>query len=475
MQRKEYKVMLAVTFLNILIIPICICIGAFLLPAQYNNTFLGELKYKYERLEETKGKRIILVGGSSVAFGVDSKLLGESFPKYTVVNFGMYAGLGSEVMLDLSEKKIRKGDIVIFSPEQNKQTLSNYFNAQNMWQAVDGDFSLLSNIDKEDMKQMIGRLPYFSADKWNYFYKNRTPYITGVYSRKSFDAYGDIVSDCKANIMTDGYDKNTPIRLDKSVLDKKFVASVNTYIDHLNAKGATVWYHFCPMNERAVQKEDDVDAYYSFLQKQLHCYIIGNPNNSIFDAGWFYDTNFHLNSKGKQVNTRQMIRDIKAMLGDTSVTNITIPKEPQLETESEKANEISGDNRDAAYFTYKQADGRMTLCGLTKSGQKKNNLIVPVSYKGKQIKSLESNIFAGNDKIQTITIQENILSISDGAFKDCSHLKYIYVKNKQPQNCMVGQHLLNGTKADIIVDSSVLSAYRLSYFWSGYADRIASK
>ena len=42
------------------------------LPAQFGNTFMGELKSKYERLKSTEGKRIVLIGGSGVAFDCDS-------------------------------------------------------------------------------------------------------------------------------------------------------------------------------------------------------------------------------------------------------------------------------------------------------------------------------------------------------------------------------------------------------------------
>ena len=39
---------------------------------QFGDRFMGELKSKYERLKETSGKRIVLVGGSGVAFDCDS-------------------------------------------------------------------------------------------------------------------------------------------------------------------------------------------------------------------------------------------------------------------------------------------------------------------------------------------------------------------------------------------------------------------
>ena len=88
----------------------------FCLPAQFGDTFMGELKSKYERLKETPGERIVLVGGSGVAFGYDSRLIEEELKEYSVVNFGMYAGLGTKAVLDLSEEYIRAGDIVILSP-----------------------------------------------------------------------------------------------------------------------------------------------------------------------------------------------------------------------------------------------------------------------------------------------------------------------------------------------------------------------
>ena len=110
------------------------------LPAQYDESFLGELGDKCTLLAESESPRIVLVGGSSLAFGVDSTLLEQEFPGYRVVNFGLYAALGTQLMLELSDGQFRAGDIVILSPEQQEQTLSCYFNAESTWQALDGRF-----------------------------------------------------------------------------------------------------------------------------------------------------------------------------------------------------------------------------------------------------------------------------------------------------------------------------------------------
>ena len=107
--------------LALLSVPAALLSWGFLLPAQYEDTFMGELKYKVRCLEEAPGPRIVLVGGSGVAFGADSALMERELPGYTVVNFGMYAALGTTVMLDLSQELIRPGDIVVLIPEQHAQ------------------------------------------------------------------------------------------------------------------------------------------------------------------------------------------------------------------------------------------------------------------------------------------------------------------------------------------------------------------
>ena len=128
----------------LLAVPLVLAVWGFLLPAQYRETFPGELAVKCELLAQDAEKtRLVLVGGSAAAFGVDSALLEEQLPQYKVVNFGLYAALGTRVMLDLSEPLLREGDLVVVLPEQQQQTLSDHLGAQTLWQAADGEFSLL--------------------------------------------------------------------------------------------------------------------------------------------------------------------------------------------------------------------------------------------------------------------------------------------------------------------------------------------
>lgn len=432
MERTAKKAVLIITWVLLLAIPVFLIVCALCLPARYEETFLGELREKCRRLEEIEGKRIILAGGSGIAFGYDSSMLEGAFPEYQVVNFGMYAGLGTKVMLDLSEGSARENDIVILSPEQEAQTLSDYFNGEAMWQAADGEFSLLFKIKRGNWGQMLGTLPGFAADKFRYHLHGTTPEPEGIYRKDSFNAYGDIDTKlCGQNIMPQGYDRNTPVRFTDDVWQEEFIEYMNTYALQLEKQGAKVWYRFCPVNALAVVP-GDMSAYYEALQTKLSFPVIGNPNDSVMDAEWFYDTNFHLNSSGKIVNTIQCIRDIKAMLGESTQTAYEFPNKPEMPADT------GGDLEEQPEILY-------------------------------------ADIYAGNEDIQAITIPKEVALIEDGAFEGCSRLQAIILENEQPSEIRPGQGLLRGTDADIYVKDKVLPDYRLNYFWSMYAGRIKAQ
>lgn len=456
-----------ITLLLVLAIPLTLLCWGFGIPAQYGETFMGELKHKVRLLQETPGRRIVLVGGSSVAFGIDSRLLEQHFPDYRVVNFGMYAALGTTVMLDLSEDLIREGDIVILMPEQQEQTLSDWFDPEIMWQGADGAFDLLRSLTPEQQAMMLGSLPRFAGDKFALALRGETPEPAGIYRRDSFNSHGDVVSSlCARNVMPGSLDANTPIRFDPDMVTTEFLTRVNAYAETISARGATLWYGFCPMNAAAVS--GNADDFYDALQSRITFPILGDPNDSILESGWFYDTNFHLNTSGKTVFTRSLIRSIKAMLGDSSPTQIALPTMP----EPAGTALWTGDDSHQAYFLFEISGDTVTITGVTGIGQKQQFLTVPSTWNGRAVTAIAADVFSGCDQLQTVTIQQNIRSIADSAFSGCDRLERIVIHASVPSGCAVGPGLLNGTGANIFVNAEALSDYRTDYFWSIHAQRI---
>lgn len=467
MKRKIW--IICTTAALLLALPLALLAWGFALPAQYGETFLGELKHKVRLLEETPGPRIVLVGGSGVAFGADSELMERELPGYTVVNFGMYAALGTTVMLDLSQPLLREGDIVLLIPEQQEQALSGWFDPAVMWQGLDGAFQLLSALPGDKLERLAGAFPAFAGQKFGCYMQGEPPRPQGVYRRDSFNGHGDVSSAlCAQNEMPGGFDASTPIRFGPDLVRLEFAGRVREYAQAARAAGAVLWYAPCPMNAAAVEGAEDMDGFYAALQEALGLPLAGDPRDFILEPGWFYDTNFHPNTAGKTVYTRALIRAVKAMLGDSSPTDIPLPEMPPLA--GEEAGE--GDSSDSGCFVCRERDGVLTVTGLTGEGLGRTALTVPALWEGRPVAAIAPGAFAGAEGLREVTVQPGVRTIADGAFVGCAALERVVLQSDRPSACRVGRGLLEGTGAVICVPQEALSAYRTDYFWSVYGGRI---
>lgn len=479
-------------FLMVLLaLPVLLGISAFLLPKQYGETYLGEFREKRERLQEVQGEKIVVVGGSSVAFGIRSDLMEEEL-EMPVVNWGLYAPLGSRTMLEACLDEIGEGDVVIFSPEQNEETLSLTFQPEEVWQAMDGDYSLLKIFDEEGLKQLQGAFPGYAVSRLKYALRGK-PEVSGIYRKDSFNEYGDIDSDMRSgNRMTDGYDLTQMIDL-SFFPDQEFLDYLNDYSSRVREKGAEFYYRFCPMNEQAVLNEELLDDWFLRLDEAAEFTILGDPHRSVMESGWFYDTNFHLNESGAVVNTYYFVRDIKAEWKDSSPTDILLPEMPEpvdvgtmdagTERDEQEENRqqgsvqeghlsdgdtAEGDNADADCFLYEEDDGNLIITGVSEEREDREELTVPIAYEGRKVTALTEGSLASCKNLRTLYIQGG-MTLYDGCFDGCERLERI-VLLAEPSEITAGRNLLRG--CDALLYTEYPDEYRLDYSWGLYSDKI---
>ncbi|CVI69272.1 hypothetical protein NDGK_01486 [Clostridiales bacterium CHKCI001] len=67
-----------------------------------------------------------------------------------------------------SKDALGEGDIVVFAPEINEQTLSRYFNGELMWQAVDSNPHMLFRIRTDNYTDMAATFCEFVQSKLSY-------------------------------------------------------------------------------------------------------------------------------------------------------------------------------------------------------------------------------------------------------------------------------------------------------------------
>lgn len=435
----------------------------------YEDTFLGGMKLKRDLLKSTPGKRIVLIGGSSLPFGIQSHLIEQELPDYKVVNFGLYGALGSEAMFDLASPYIHEQDIVIISIEQSEQTLSSYFSPRTMWRAIDNCKEAFFDLDPNDQKMMFGDAFSFSSEKLPYIRSSTKAEGDGVYAYSSFNKFGDIMSELTPNnIMYEGVDSNQMISFSTDVIQDSFIQEMNDFAAKVKQIHGHTYYWFAPANNSAVhQKNRLIDLFYEHLNQRLNFPILGDPHDAVMNARYFFDTNFHLNSAGSQNNTRRLVMDLKAALKDDSKTSIEQLPPPPLGTGTQS----EGNNADIEYFRIVEGEQYCEIVGLTAEGAAMEELTVPYSYHDKIIATFDAGTFAGNQSLKKITIQNNIRRIENRSFANSS-IRRIILQNESPSSVPVGHLLLEDSQANIYVPWYSLSKYRSNYYWSAFADRI---
>ena len=334
--RLLFRVLLSVLALAVFLTPFAVMTGVYFGGEKvYRNTFYAELDDKYDALYRATGEKIVLIGGSSVAFGYDSETLSTLFGR-PVINFGLYAALGTKLMLDLSEDAIREGDIVLVAPELDAETLSLFFNGGAVLRAFDEKPAMLKKVKTENVASLFGALWSVSGEKLKYG-RVGVPDPDGVYNSRNFNAAGDVVYERPANVMNGYYDPSTPVIPDETIVSPEFLSYLNAWIDRVQKKGAIVYYAFCPINAMALTENQNgeeiplaLDAletevgetkieitgvslsadavarcqtFETYLAGNLHCPVLGHMTDFVYPPNYFYDTNFHLNETGVEWHT----------------------------------------------------------------------------------------------------------------------------------------------------------------------------
>lgn len=477
--KRKIAVIAACIFTGIIVLVpfLCVLIAGLWIPPQYADTFYGELAPMYAKMARTRRNKIVILGNSAVAFGVDSalaqRLLSEGGLDYAVCPFGLYGALGTKMMCELALSQIGEGDIVVFTPELYEQSLSTYFSAEEAWYALDSETGLYWKFSSETQNALLGGYFGYTAKKLQRFQSGERAEGSGVYAKSSFDENCDLKNYPRPyNVMEGGADSNNPVSFDKARWSKEFLSYCNEFAKKVTGKGARIFYSFAPMNASAVSFEElkKAESLYDFLFDALEFPIIGKIEDSILEREWFYDSNYHLNESGMTVHTVQLVNDIKTELGNSTKTQCALPEKPVIPDQGVVG---EGDNSDAAMFEYRLDGSYYTVVGLTEAGKAATELVIPYQVDGVYVKAFLPLVFFNDKKIAKITVQENIHTLSNGCFVGCDGLKEIVLKHTEPAEIAVGYELLNGTNGcKISVPQSALSKFENNYFWGRYARQL---
>ena len=435
-------------------------------PDRYENAFTTALVDKYHRLIEDNTPKIVFVGGSSLPFGLRSDLVEAELGR-KAVDFGVYASLGTEMMMELSLANLNEGDVVVLAPELNAQTYSRYFNADVAWQAMGGERKMMRYLSLAEREDMAYNYMQYLYEKIRVSGSEGVP-ETELYSRTSFDRYGDIAYPREGNVMAGGYDKSQLVTLDFDTAD--FVAYVNEYAAKLRKKGVSLYFAFSPTNAAAVAYDaEESAAFLARIEEAVDCPILGTIEDFTYDQGYFYNTNYHLNDKGAVLHTVRLIDALKSALGIDTPTNIVVPT---LDEGKQAETPVTGDvDPNEGYFTARNMGGAYYLTSIRPEFRDSTSLTLPVTVDGNPIVGIDGYCFAGCGALETLTIPENYRIFEVDCFAGCDNLSVIYLDVTSPGTTVIPTSgLFDGTAASlkVYVKAEAYTAYLSNYTWSTY-------
>lgn len=270
---------------------------------------------KYERLTKTYGqKRIIVLAGSSVLYGIDSDFMENQFQNdYAVINFGTNASMNVLFYLDAIKPMLTTNDIVIFAPEQYGpyayHTNGNpEFTAVTL-QGLSSCYNFIENVDISLYTDFFNSVGQYCTESY------RMKSLSWESHSNNIDKYGDLASlTSKMNSPNFIFGANGDFRFDSSVIPSDFISNLNRAINNISQSSARIYFSYPPHNKNNIVKsslnENAYDTYNAWIAQTVQCPLISDIRNYIYEAKYFANTDYHLNAVGRNLHSKQLAQDI---------------------------------------------------------------------------------------------------------------------------------------------------------------------
>jgi hypothetical protein len=248
---------------------------------------------KIERMDQTQGRRLLLVGGSNLAFGINSEAL-EGLG-HAPINLGLHAGLGLDFYLRIVEERVRQGDIIVLCPEYELLSTEPNPSLQQSFVGHCPEFAgyfELPSAPSHSWKYKLDHQALTTINTWVRKAFKRGDNEGGVYSRKAFNEYGDLLVD--RNRPRPGAIADFPVTFDPERM-RTSIDKLNAFAKRCREQGAEVYYSYPPMpKERFAGSREALGKFKEQLDQELQIAQIDEPADHAYAMEQFFDTNYHL-------------------------------------------------------------------------------------------------------------------------------------------------------------------------------------
>ena len=272
---------------------------------------------KASLLADVPAPRLILFGGSNIAFGIDSELM-ERKLRMPVINDGLHVGLGVAPLLEI-KKYIQPGDIIIISLEYYNFTDKTAFYGQPQYLA---DWIEISPNRIWDLPEPISQMPRLytimlqrklNRQMQNSLYGPSLNVSRGFYTGDQFNEHGDFVGHL-------GENNTIHFEIDNSVYPVNSIDEAYQFLKSFHefalSKSAKVFY------EAQAHRQTNCDLtgmktirnFFVRLRNRTTIPLLTDLDQLCLPDDYFYDTPYHLNKQGREIRTKRLIESLKSAL-----------------------------------------------------------------------------------------------------------------------------------------------------------------
>ena len=299
--------------ISVFIIKLCVVMGVLfalfcMISPQYLYSYNASLIDKIDRLEAINEPKIVLVGNSNLAFGINSEEIEEAFGM-PVVNLGLNSELGNPFLEEMAKLNVNEGDIYILC--HTNYADDDTIGVPSVWVTLEDHFHLWKILRGKDVIPMLQGFPTYvkgCMELWEEERGNRSG--ENAYNRVAFNEYGDVAYERKEP------KKEIDIREVKVPEIADITADrINELNQYMEDRGATLLIAGYPiMVGEGTPPEEEYVNFQKQLEDAMDAEVISDFTDYMIEYRYFYDTIYHLTDEGVEIRTRQLISDLNTYL-----------------------------------------------------------------------------------------------------------------------------------------------------------------
>lgn len=272
-------------------------------PDVFAMSYPATIQAKYDLLTTTNTPKIVILGGSNCAFGIDAYSLAEA-TGYPIINLGLHAGFGDLFISELAKANIREGDIVLLGYEYN-------------WPEKDSFTTMDTGLVMLGIDSRIEMYRYVPVSQWRsilgYLFKHAAKKVSfeepgGLYARDAFSEDGN-------QLMFDrigSYDPEEPITVTvQADISSESLEYLREYKEYIEDHGASVYFISAVYAKDSIVNREDLPQLAANVEGLIGIPFISDPLAYEFDWNEMFDTMYHCNNTGQEHRTRLLIEDLE--------------------------------------------------------------------------------------------------------------------------------------------------------------------